>query len=607
MSIPSFSNIDRWLFERMEGNLSTEQLAQLQAFLLKHPELDVDQDMWELAKVDAEELVFPNQQRLLKREGIGWYAISGYSAISLVILIGLFIQFSGLENVPLTQVMHSDSAQKTATLPTLHPTKSKRNVVAANSKIVVNTKKSANKRTESRNSSTSNINFSPLKASISGIPSNNLTRNLARNFEITEKQQNPVKVQENFQESENNGMESVVTVTDGSNLNPSPLATDQNETVLKTEILEDKLVIAQNKSNELKETKFIQKEDKLTGVVPDAAITSKSSKLDYGYTMHNKMRKIGRSIQRMMDNPIALKNRKDTYYHVPGMQAMDVNFGSAGTMLATRVQSVSRAQWLGQENQQIMNQLSIDGYSYGMRGGVGFQFNHNYYGKGGIENYNASFIYSPKFSIARNVLIEPSIRFKMGNKSVNSGQLESGSMVEFDRMNSKLFYSPGEQPIGKSLWYKDLGLGLMVNTKWFYVGIQGDNLLEHYDNIYSNNLEDPRRAGKHFVATIGTDYESKKEKTTFSPYFVYQKLEKLEEGWLGMNFRYHWLMAGAAISTNLEPAASFGLNFDHFMLTYNADYTYSQVLNKQTLSHQLTIRFLTKPSRFGQRLLNQAL
>jgi type IX secretion system PorP/SprF family membrane protein len=446
-----------------------------------------------------------------------------------------------------------------------------------------------------------------LKAFISSNTTNNLTLNLTRNFENTEKQQFSVEVHENFQEIENSRITSDVTVTERSNLPLSSLVADQNETTLKPDGLEDDLAIAQNKTGELKEIKSIQKEDKLTGVVQEAAITSKSSKLDYGYTMHNKMRKIGRSIQRMMDNPIALKNRKDTYYHIPGMQAMDVNFGSAGTMLATRVQTVSRAQWLGQENQQIMNQLSIDGYSYGMRGGVGFQFNHNYYGKGGIENYNASLLYSPKFSIARNVLIEPSIRFKMGNKSVNSGQLQSGSIVEFDRMNSKLFYSPGEQPIGKSLWYKDLGLGLMVNTKWFYVGIQGDNLLEHYDNIYSNNLEDPRRAGKHFVATIGTDYESKKEKTTFSPYFVYQKQEKLEEGWLGMNFRYHWLMAGAAISTNLEPAASLGLNFDHFMLTYNADYTYSQVLNKQTLSHQLTIRFLTKPSRFGQRLLNQAL
>ena len=49
MSNPSFSNIDRWLFELNEGNLSPEQVHQLKVFLLQHPELDIDKNMWELA------------------------------------------------------------------------------------------------------------------------------------------------------------------------------------------------------------------------------------------------------------------------------------------------------------------------------------------------------------------------------------------------------------------------------------------------------------------------------------------------------------------------------------------------------------------------------
>jgi hypothetical protein len=80
----------------------------------------------------------------------------------------------------------------------------------------------------------------------------------------------------------------------------------------------------------------------------------------------------------MMDNPVALKNLKDPYYHIPALQAMDVNFGSVGTLLATRVQTLSRAQWLGEENQQLMNQISVDGYAYGIRGGLGLQLNNGY-------------------------------------------------------------------------------------------------------------------------------------------------------------------------------------------------------------------------------------
>jgi type IX secretion system PorP/SprF family membrane protein len=600
MSIPSFSNIDRWLFERMEGNLSSEQLAQLQAFLLKHPELDVDQDMWELSKVGIEEFVFPNQQSLIKRNRISWYAFSGYSAIACVILIGLYVQFNWIENIPFSQDLDQHAAHQPVFVQKHHSPISKQKAVESNSGIAVITENSIKHVDEINSPNLSDRNIlSPKKGNLINLSKNNERQNYSIGF------------YEKFQEVENIRSDSNFALSESSNLQELKNVTQQVEVILRAENLAEKLTenpeIIHSRGVEINESISIQKLDKLLNTSQESAISSKSSKLDYGYALHAKMRKMARSIQRMMDNPIALKNRKDTYYHVPGMQAMDINFGSVGTLLATRVQTVSRAQWLGQENQQIMNQLSIDGYSYGMRGGVGFQFNHNYYGTGGIENYNASLLYSPKFSIARNVLLEPSIRFKMGSKSVNSDQLQSGSFVEYDRMNSKLFYSPGEQPIGKSLWYKDLGLGLMVNTKWFYVGIQGDNLLQHYDNIYSSNLENPRRTGKHFVATIGTDYESKKEKTTFSPYFVYQKQEALEEGWLGMNFRYHWLIAGAAISTNLEPAISLGLNFNHFMFIYNADYTNSQVLNKNNLSHQLTVRFLSKPGRFGQRLLNQAL
>jgi hypothetical protein len=193
----------------------------------------------------------------------------------------------------------------------------------------------------------------------------------------------------------------------------------------------------------------------------------------------------------------------------------------------------------------------------------------------------------------------------MGNKGINSGQIQTGSIVEYDRMNQQEFYSNGSEPLGKSLWYKDLGWGLMLNTKWFFVGVQQDNLFRHFDNIYSSDISNQRRMEKHFVGTIGTDYESKKENIIVSPYFVYQQKGTLSEGWLGVNVKLRWLTFGGAVSSNLEPAASIGLKFDQCMIAYNADYTQSQYLNGPQLSHQLTLRFISKPSRVGQRLLNQ--
>lgn len=561
MSNPSFSNIDRWLFELMEGNLSPEQVAQLEAFLIRHPELDVDKDMWELAKVDSQEVEFPNQEKLFRRKPVGLYMSLGFA--SIVILLGL-----GVNNY---QKQYSDT---------------------------INFAKNIG-------NSTSTKQLGDLKV---GMFTQKIKGGIQANISVNKNQISIVASNEGFT---NNNSESF------GNNNNLPNYTNLNSSVFESREFIVDPVIGNNSNNTIQKTNTIIKPERVRqieikkqerGVTYHANSYSNGlhpQKSTYKISFHSKLNKFGRSVQRMLDNPVALKNKKDPYYHIPGMQAMDINFGSVGTMLATRVQSVSRAQWLGEDNQQFMNQLSIDGYSYGMRGGLGFQFNHNYYGKGGIENYHASLIYSPKLSVSRNVNVEPSIRFKMGSKLLNSNQIEAGSTVEYDRGITQAFYSNGETPIGSSLWYKDLGLGLMVNTKWFFVGVQGDNLLEHYDNIYSNDLSNPRRAGKHFVATIGTDYESKKEIFIVSPYLVYQKMESLSEAWLGVNMGYRWLTIGAAVSSNLEPAASIGLKFDHFMLTYNADYTRSDMLMQSPLSHQLTIRFLTKPSRSGQRLLNQ--
>ena len=528
---------------------------------MQHPELDVDKDMWELAKVDKQEYVYQHQQKFIKRRPVGIYMSFGFASLAIVISLGFLNFYSSL---PFGAKLNTQV------------------LTSVNKVGQFETKNSLSKKSTPNNQKQLDeieLNIVSALNDNSGSVKNNL--------------------------SHNNSNYTVFNSTSNSVTNLNEISNYENDKTTLA-IAEITFGLESFETEKVKEIPFVQIDKDFALKSKDNNLSSKRfAQSDYKMSFGSKMNKIGRSIQRMMDNPVALKNTKDPYYHVPGMQSMDVNFGSVGTLLATRVQTVSRAQWLGEDNQQLMNQLSIDGYSYGMRGGLGFQLNQNYYGKGEIVNYNASLIYSPKFSIARNVVLEPSLRFKMGNKAINSAQIQSGAVVEYDRMNQQEFYGNGTSPSGKSLWYKDLGLGLMVNTKWFYIGIQQDNLLRHFDNIYSSDITNPRRVGKHFVGTIGTDYESKKENLTVSPYIVYQQKEALSEGWLGINFRYHWLTLGGAISSNLEPAASIGMKFNHFMIAYNADYTYSQYLNGTRLSHQLTLRFLSKPSRIGQRLLNQ--
>lgn len=563
MSNPSFSNIDVWLFELREGNLSPEQVAKLEAFLLMHPEFDVDKDMWGLAQVEATEVIYPHQKRLERRKApvIYWWT----SAAATLIVGGLFLMFNSSE--------------------------------AARSLSSENRQSSISTRvTNSENSNVQNelklSNFIEKKYLIKSTQSK-VKNNAFGHFEST----------------------SILLV------NPAQHATNEHQiqqhvnnfspTIPSFKSNEEERLIAQNffdlgqfKLKKLsiasKDREGIQSYKKEIAFEDWKLHRTKASNSSQSFSY--KMRSMKRAIQKMADNPIALKNLKDPHYHIPGMQAVDVNFGAVGTLLATRVQTTSRYQWLGNLNEQLSNQLLVDGYVYAIRGGIGLQVNQSNYHNNAYQSTFAAITYSPKFSVSKNVTVEPAIRFKMGNKSINPSKISVGELVEFDRSNAQQFYSENETPTGNTLWFKDVGASVMVNTKWFFTGIQFDNLAQHHSNIYGS--KGTQRTPIHSVLTIGTDYQSANKKMSFSPYLVYQKYGHLSEAWIGTNFRVNWLTIGAAISSNLEPSASLGVKFKHIALTYNADYTHSMLLSKSALSHQLTIRFITKPSRIGQRLLN---
>jgi type IX secretion system PorP/SprF family membrane protein len=578
MSTPSFSNIDRWLFEWKEGNLSPQQIEQLETFILLNPEIEVDKEMWDLSHVEQSPIVYPDVEKLKRKRRFAPVLLNW--SIASVFLVALFITFLVSE-------------------PT--KTKTTKRLVAANlSSISHKTQKSAIRKEVNKVRSVER-NHKVINQENNQISLNDNSGSINSEFgiEVTSKR----SYEEFLFEPHISNELTAFTIEDSNLIDSHELKTDlsNSETIRDSFASKNGIPGIENVSSEKLELNSV------TAI--SASVTSKkhtepikrSQKIDLSF--EKRWRKFSRTVQRMMDNPIALKNVKDPLFLVPAMQPMDVNFGSAGKLLTNRIQATSRAQWLGEENNQLISQLAIDGYSYGMRGGIGIQMNHAYYGTGELQHSTVGLVYSPKISIHRDVILEPSFRFKMGNKMLEVQELSPGQSIELERSTVHNL-SAGNMPTGRTLWYRDLGAGLQINTKWFYIGGQVDNLFGHYDNMFSPN-NSQERSPYHTVLSIGTEYESIRKTSSFSPYIVYQKKGGLEEVWVGSQFRYHWLTAGLAVSDNFEPAASLGIKFKQFMFVYSADYLKSTQLNKSSLSHQLTIRITTKPSRFAQRLLNQ--
>ncbi len=603
MSNPSFSNIDLWLFERAEGNLSPEQLEQLDLFLLRNPELDVDRDMWEMAKVDKHTYVYPEVASLERRRK----PVAAFGLMAFFLLFAgttSYLFWNGTSEVETTQqsiatqnielkrelfkqinVIQTEGSRRQTNRKTGYvgfDAASDQHAFALNLKDVASAKRNQ--------VSARNVFLSPSITETSSID------------EIAFTESHPIEntlLTDVAIDNSNTELQDVAGINALKVEATETTNTDEISTLITSEKKPEELI-----TSEVTEIKTTSNDDPFGGskwnpnrTRTNVAFTSLKSSYKKP-SFKDRLNSFARNLDRMMSSPIALKNSREPLYHVPGLTSSDISFSSAGTLIATRVQTTSRVQWLGRENEQMTNQLSVDGYSSEIRGGWGLQLNHQWYKDGGIQVGQAALTYSPKISVSRFISVEPSVRVKMGNKQLNADQLSDVEMVELERGNEHAFYPNGGSPIGKNLWYKDLGLGMLVNTKWFFAGVQVDNLFKHKDNLYDNNWSDPRRAQNYFTATVGTDWMSRNEKLKFSPYILYQKNERLSEAWAGASFSWNWLVIGAATSTNLEPAASLGIRFDHFSMLYNVDYTQSRMLSEKALSHQVTLRFVGKRNQF---------
>ncbi|TNE75934.1 MAG: type IX secretion system membrane protein PorP/SprF [Bacteroidetes bacterium] len=575
MSRPDFENIDLWLFEYAEGNLSPEQIEQLKMFLFLHPELDVELDAWKAAKVSPVNTDYPHTEALIKEPSYVGLKLS--AALTVLIVLFLFllpntideagIKFAASngtsEEDQLLKVESDNAYEATALKNRLRELENQvATLEAENQRLRVDAAVASNVETSRSSSSSFESNLTEMAVSSESGTSNYFEpKNSDKSTNVGVEMNTEASVTESFYaETEENNIDTRPAEVIDWYASPTPVGVHANE--------------------------------------------HSASSSDYKRSFSDKLRTLGRTIQRMMDNPIALKNSRDPQYGLPGMTAQDINFSAVGGLLTTRVQTLSRVQFLGTEQEQYMNTVNIDGYSYAIRGGLGMQMYHSTFHNGGIQHGGIALTYAPKFSVNRYFSIEPSVRFKMGAKLLDYNRVSGLETVEMQPGINYDFYPEGQQPIGRQLWYKDLGLGLMVNTKWFFAGINADNVFRHQDNIYNNSWNQQRRTSVNFTATIGTDWENNRENLRLSPYVVMNVFEGREMLYAGANLQWNWFTFGAAVSSQAEPIASIGMKFKQFTLSYTADYSKSIAMDKSLLSHQLSLRINGKTSRFGRRLSN---
>ena len=554
---PTHENIDRWLFDYTEGNLSAEQELQLEQFLMNHPDLEMDLDAWEVSKVDVAPIPFKNKSALYKKR-------SYKPTFALLGLLFLFV--SGLAYYQTSrntnETAHVTRKGKDKTTASIGNASKKSNTYLQSAVLGVSSRKSedGNAKISTKLDQTQASNFPRTNINLTLAPKNKLDQ--FTQSTLSEKSKTDAILRDDLRNFD-------------TEIDLTPIALRSLKGMTLPRFNGSIYIEELNKSVDL-----------------DAKKVSLGN-LD-----------LVRKLDRLLSKDIGLTNNQSYDYTLPGQSNLDVNFSSVGTTSQTRFQAVSSLRAPENPTQmRLNNQLSLDGYSRGMRAGFGLQANYDDFGDGLIKDVNVALIFSPKIALSRKISLEPAIRFNMGTMTLNEQKLSSAGKVEYNTGQVNDFQFDPNTAIGRTLWYRDLDLGMTIHTPLFFLSGQVSNLFKHNENIYTNDGS-TLAASRNIHLIAGTQYISRNEKLIFSPYALYQQTKYQTQLFGGFTFKAGKAQVGMTYGSLSSANVSIGYVGTHFALIGQSGYGTLVSTQNRTFTHQITLRIHSSVSKKARRYIS---
>ena len=565
MNIPNRENIDRWLFDWTEGNLSPSQEMQLEEFLIENPDLSIDADAWDAATVSSIPFAYDNQASLKKRKKRVFAYWQFYALILLIATGGTSLYFSFKTESQQIAAKTSNSFKSPISKITTTPIKNNdsQDLITTNSPI--------------SNSGRQNFYAAPsYQASL-----NKYTENINTNVLPLSSEKEKVSFDNN-------------TITNTIEMAIQPIIPIEN--IELTDKLDASTVSAVSIEPSIEADEIIQSEGENEN--EDKKLSRK--KINLPTLKLNSSSKLSKWVKKDLTNT----NQKDRVYALSEKSNLDLNNSFVGNISQLKFQSMSTARWIDIADQQkISQQISFDGYLREAKAGLGIISNYSNFSNGLIQDWNLNLIYAPKLAINRYLTIEPSMKYTFGKKVLNSSKVINNSTVEVETNQLETFSIDPNQAIGKNLWYRDLGAGLIINAGPIYFGGQVNNLLKHQDNLYSNDYTSIRRADRELTLVGGTDFNSKNGNFTFSPYIFHTIFGSQSSTYLGASIHLKSFLIGGSYQTNGSSSGMIGLHKDRFSLLCQTSYASSSYAQSKSFIHQLTIRINSNISKKTRRYL----
>ncbi len=532
---PTLENLDQWLFDSVEGNLSAEQQQLLDNFLASQPELLLEQEMWKEANFSSGPITFEPKTALYRKKQ---FAFKYYHAAALLLLLLGIVNFMTYSEQ--SQNKSNSSNDKASTLKINKPLPK-----------------------QFKQFKQFNLFKNPNKRLSNHIIIASIEKGLAPNLNVASNPQ----------------------TMSSAGLYPTQLSLEEDKWVTKINYRFPELIGGYRTNHHM---------ESLAGI--DVDFKSNSSR------HFSKLQRINQFAQK----ELGLSNNQSYDLLLPGQNNIDANISSVGSQSQTRFQSMSLGRsHISDEQALVGQQVSLDGYARNLRSGLGMQANYMQYANGAITDYEIGMIASPKVMLNRYLVIEPAVRLRMGARSVDAQKLSTIDFIEFQNADMRTVDIDSTQGIGRRLLYRDLDIGLAIQTPILFFSAQLENVFEHFDYAMGNQIEYTKsRAPQQLTLALGTQYASRNNKFRFSPYLLYTNNRLENQLNAGMQFNtQHWQF-GLSMSQNQQYQLSAGFFGRHAAILVQSCQQQLLTLNTPSYLHQLILRFYSQQSRQARRYIN---
>ncbi|MEN9967982.1 MAG: hypothetical protein RIR94_151, partial [Bacteroidota bacterium] len=395
---PTLDNIDQWLFDALEGNLSPSQEQALEDFIAQNPGFELEQEAWQKTTYSANPITFEPKAALYRKKRFGYKPVAAAAILLLLLALKAFISNQAEPSLSDKQTLTSSVRQTKTSATQAAATHSSSSNSHSSSISSVSTATHAQLTTPSL-STTHSLSLS-ASPSPTLLPSPSPTPSLSTSAHALSLNSDQALV---FDQTFNSLTPELVA---------APVITTFSTVLLTLPTLPT---------------------EPISGYRTDLRFESLAG-LETELEFKNSLRwpALQRASQ-FAQKELGLSNNQSYDLLLPGKSNIDANISSVGTLSQLRFQSTSLARTGTSTAQNIMGQqFSLDGYSRGLRAGLGIQGNYKQYAGAAISDYEIGLIAAPKIAVNRFVILEPAARLRLGARYANAATLQTLSFIEFE-------------------------------------------------------------------------------------------------------------------------------------------------------------------------------